>query len=74
MDFSPIRLLAPLGISFYTFRMISYLADVFNKRSKAEPDLFYLTLYISWFPQILSGPIERAGDLIHQLKHPPYRT
>ena len=70
MDFSPIRLLAPLGISFYTFRMISYLADVFHGRCKAEPDLRYLTLYISWFPQILSGPIERAGDLIHQLKHP----
>lgn len=70
MDFSPLQLLAPLGISFYTFRMISYLADVYNRRCEAEADPFYLTLYISWFPQILSGPIERAGDLIHQLKHP----
>ncbi len=69
-NLSPVRLLAPLGISFFTFRMISYLVDVSGARCKAEPSLFFLTLHLTWFPQILAGPIERSKDLLDQLKNP----
>jgi len=65
-----LHLLAPLGISFYTFRMISYLVDVYARRGSAESNPLFVILYISWFPQILSGPIERAGAMMDRLKNP----
>ncbi len=49
----------PLGISFYTFQMISYIADVYSRKIPAEKNLLYAALYISYFPKILQGPIGR---------------
>lgn len=61
-------LLASIGLSFFIFQAISYLADIYYRMAKPEPHLGYFALYISFFPKLLQGPIERAGDLIPQLK------
>ena len=63
------KLVMPLGISYYTFKMISYLADIYKGKIDAEKNFGYYALYISFFPQILCGPIERADDFIPQLKY-----
>lgn len=61
----PIVLL-PIGISFYTFHNISYLIDVFRRRSQAQKNPFSLALYISFFPQLVAGPIIRYHDIEKQ--------
>lgn len=53
----------PLGISFYTFQIASYLFDVYNNKYQAEQNIFHYALYVSWFPSILQGPISRYNDL-----------
>ena len=58
----------PIGISFFTFKGISYVADVFSGKQKAERNIIAVALYISLFPQILSGPIERFGTIEKELK------
>lgn len=62
--------LLPIGISFYTFQSISYMVDVYRKRSPAVKEALPFALYLSFFPQILAGPIERASRLIPQLTAP----
>lgn len=52
----------PLGISFYTFSAISYIADVYKKETKAQKNIIDLGLYIAFFPKLLMGPIERYVD------------
>ncbi len=66
--YQPFKFLLPIGISFYSFKLISYIADVYNEKLKAEKHLGYLALYVSSFPQLLAGPIDRAVDFIPQLK------
>ncbi len=61
-------ILLPVGISFYTFQTFSYVADVYRGKIAAERDLFQYALFVCFFPQLLAGPIERAGDLLPQLK------
>ena len=63
-------LILPLGISFYVFQSISYVIDVYRGTAKAERSLLCYALYVCFFPQLLQGPIERAGDLIVQFKRP----
>jgi D-alanyl-lipoteichoic acid acyltransferase DltB (MBOAT superfamily) len=63
-----ISLLLPVGISFYTFMAIGYTVDVYNEEIKAEKNIGIVALFISFFPLILSGPIERAGNMIPQFK------
>ena len=58
----------PLGISFFTFQGISYLVDVKNKFIKPEKNFLVILLFISFFPQLVAGPIEKAKNLIPQLK------
>lgn len=58
----------PLGISFYTFQAIGYLSDVYHKRIEAENNWWNYMLFVSFFPQIASGPISRAKDLLPQIK------
>jgi len=67
-SYTPVNIIFPIGISFYTFKTISYLADLYHGRIKAERHLGYLLLYISFFPQILAGPIDRAITFIPELK------
>ena len=66
-DTHTLGLIAPIGISFYTFESISYVADVYNKRISAEKNYFKLFSYISFFPSITSGPIERADHFFNEL-------
>ena len=56
----------PIGISFYTFQTMSYTIDVYRDPDKAEKNFLYYALYVSFFPQLVAGPIERAGNLLHQ--------
>jgi alginate O-acetyltransferase complex protein AlgI len=62
------NLAIPLGISYYSFKLISYVLDVYWQKMRAERDFAALALYASFFPQILSGPIQRAPDFLEQLK------
>lgn len=61
-------LLLPVGISFYTFQAVGYIIDVYRKDIKAEHNLCRYALFISFFPQLVAGPIERAGNMLDQLK------
>ncbi len=63
-----LELLLPVGISFYTFQTLSYSIDVYQGKLKAENHLGYFALYVSFFPQLVAGPIERYSRLTPQLK------
>lgn len=58
----------PLGISFYTFETISYIVDVFHRRSRAVRDPLEYALYIMFFPHLVAGPIVRPRDFLPQLR------
>ena len=58
----------PIGISFFTFQALSYLWDVYYKKQEAEHDFLTYALFVSFFPSILSGPINKASLVIPQLK------
>ncbi|MFT2010250.1 MBOAT family O-acyltransferase [Pontibacter sp. 13R65] len=62
------ELLLPMGISFYTFQTISYSIDVYYGRVKPEKHLGIFALFVTFFPQLVAGPIERAGNLLGQLR------
>ncbi len=62
------ELFLPIGISFYTFMAVGYVVDVFKGKVSAEKSFLDFALFIGFFPQIASGPIGRAGQLIPQLK------
>lgn len=57
-----------IGVSYYSLQAISYLADIYKGTLQAETNLLYFSLYISFFPRFLSGPIERAGDFLPQIR------
>ena len=59
----------PIGISFFTFQALGYLLDVYYKRQEAERDFLTYALFISFFPSILSGPINKASLVIPQIKN-----
>lgn len=61
------KVILPLGISFYTFHGISYMIDVYRKHTEAQKNPLTLALYISFFPQLIAGPIVRYKDLEGQL-------
>ena len=63
-----INLLLPIGISFYTFQTLSYSIDVYFNRMKPVNNIVNFFLYVSFFPQLVAGPIERANYLINQIK------
>lgn len=65
-EFKVTDLLLPVGISFYTFQSLSYTIDVYRNTIKAEKNFIKFALYVSFFPQLVAGPIERAKDLIVQ--------
>jgi alginate O-acetyltransferase complex protein AlgI len=67
---SSLHALLPIGISFYSFQAISYLVDVYKGTFKPDRSLSSHALFLAFFPQVLAGPIERASNLIPQLKNP----
>lgn len=70
MDMKGLEILFPLGISFFTFQSTGYLIDVYRKRIKAERNIFKYALFVSFFPQLLQGPIGRYERLAPQLYEP----
>lgn len=60
---------APLGISFFTFQALGYLVDVYYKRIDEERDFLTYALFVSFFPSIVSGPINKAAKLIPQIRN-----
>ncbi|MDR0798594.1 MAG: MBOAT family protein [Dysgonamonadaceae bacterium] len=64
-----LRILLPLGISFYIFRILSYLLDVYYQRVPPERDTLVYFGYVAFFPSLVSGPIDRAKTLMPQLKN-----
>lgn len=62
------RIILPAGISFYTFQTMCYTIDVFKGSIRAERDFVTFAVYVTFFPQLVAGPIERAGNLLKQTK------
>jgi len=65
----PVKIFVAIGVSYYVFQAISYLVDIYLEIEKPERHFGYFALYLAFFPKLLQGPIERAGDLIPQLKN-----
>ena len=63
-----LKIILPVGISFYTFQTLGYTLDVFKKKFKAEKELLNFMVYVCFFPQLVAGPIERARNLMPQFK------
>lgn len=69
-----LRIILPVGISFYTFQSLSYSIDVWRKRLTAERSFLKFALFVTFFPQLVAGPIVRADEFLPQLHRPPRLT
>jgi len=65
---STLKIILPIGISFYTFQSFSYVFDIAYKKINPEKDFITFGCFVTFFPQIIAGPIERANNIIPQLK------
>jgi alginate O-acetyltransferase complex protein AlgI len=63
-----LKVILPVGISFYTFHGLSYVIDIFNNKIKAERNFIDYSVFVSFFPLLVAGPIERATHLLPQIK------
>ena len=66
MEASTLKIILPVGISFYTFQTLSYTIDIYRKQLQAERNLINFASYVAFFPQLVAGPIERATRLLPQ--------
>ncbi len=66
MEMSTLKIILPVGISFYTFQTLSYTIDVYRNRIKPTDNIFQFAAFVSFFPQLVAGPIERAKNLLPQ--------
>jgi len=64
-----LKIVMPLGISYYTFKIISYMVDVYQRKQSIEDTFVEYATYVSFFPQIICGPISRSEDIMGQLRH-----
>lgn len=69
-NFSPLDIFLPVGISFFTFQSLSYTIDVYRGELKPLDNLLDYVFYVSFFPQLVAGPIVRARDFIPQIRKP----
>ncbi len=69
-----LRLIVPVGISFYTFQTLSYTIDVYRRRIPAHANVLEFATYVAFFPQLVAGPIVRAKEFLHQFANPPRLT
>lgn len=67
VDIGPLNIILPLGISFYTFQTMSYTIDVYRRQLEARRSILDVALFVSFFPQLVAGPIVRARELMPQL-------
>lgn len=68
VSWSALNIIMPLGVSFFTFKLISYVIEIHREKVAASTDFIEFAVYISFFPTILSGPIDRANTFIPQLR------
>ncbi len=66
--FSSLQVILPVGLSFYTFQTLSYSIDVYRKRSKPTSNIINFLCFVSFFPQLVAGPIERSKNLLPQFE------
>jgi alginate O-acetyltransferase complex protein AlgI len=73
-DLSSISISLPIGISFFTFQLMSYLFDIYYQKAEAQKNPLYLGLYVSLFPQLIAGPIVRYGTIASEIndRHETY--
>lgn len=69
MSIPLLKIALPIGISFYTFQILSYVADVFCGKAAAQKNFINLAAYIAMFPQLIAGPIVRYSDIARQLEN-----
>ncbi|MBN2383350.1 MBOAT family protein [bacterium] len=69
-SWAPLNIILPVGISFYTFQSMSYTLDVYKGKLRASTRFLDFLLYVSFFPQLVAGPIERAVNLLPQVLNP----
>ena len=67
---NPFDIILPVGISFYTFQALGYMIDVYRGKTAVERNIFKYALFVSFFPQLVAGPIERSGNLLRQVSEP----
>ncbi|PHN94575.1 membrane-bound O-acyltransferase family protein [Maribacter sp. 6B07] len=65
--YSTLNIILPVGISFYTFQTLSYSLDIYYQKLRPTKDLIAFTAFVSFFPQLVAGPIERASNLLSQI-------
>ncbi|MEN0048283.1 MAG: MBOAT family O-acyltransferase [Bacteroidota bacterium] len=65
-----LNVILPIGISFYTFQTLSYTIDIYRKKLKPTKDFINFAAFVSFFPQLVAGPIERASKLLPQIEKP----
>lgn len=70
LEISTLRIILPVGISFYTFQALSYSIDVYRKKIEPTGDIVSFFAFVSFFPQLVAGPIERATNLLPQFFKP----
>ncbi len=70
----PMDIILPMGISFYTFQTMSYTIDMYNRKTERARTFLDFALYVTFFPQLVAGPIVRAKDLISQFYEPKKAT
>lgn len=70
-DFDALDIILPAGISFFTFRSISYIVDIYRGEMKACRDFLAYTFYLTFFPPLLAGPVVRAKDMLPQVQANP---
>jgi len=68
VNYSSLKILLPLGISFFTFQTLGYLIDIYNEETEPCRDVLIFSTYVLYFPKILAGPIERAQRFIPQIE------
>ena len=69
-----LRVIVPVGISFYTFQTMSYTIDIYRNRLVPTRNFVDFALFVSFFPQLVAGPIERAKNLLPQICNPRHIT
>lgn len=72
--FDTLDIILPAGISFFTFRSISYIVDVYRRSIEPERNFLHYTFFLTFFPPLLAGPVVRAKDMLPQIKQNPVAT
>jgi alginate O-acetyltransferase complex protein AlgI len=74
LNIAPLKLVLPIGISFYTFQILSYTIDVYRDQAKVQKNILNLATYVSLFPQLIAGPIVRYTTVEAELKDRTHST